>query len=70
MLCVKDGETTEALPLLKELLKYGSAHSEVVILEGIMNDKWYHSLFELAKKLYYIMIMYMFIIWIYHLKKP
>ena len=52
MLCVKDGETTEALPLLKELLKYGSVHSEVVILEGIMNGKWYHSLFELAKKLY------------------
>ena len=46
MLRVKDGETTEALPLLKELLKYGSAHSGVVILEGIMNSKWYHSLFE------------------------
>ena len=27
MLRVKDGETTEALPLLKELLKYGNAHS-------------------------------------------
>ena len=52
MLRVKDGEATEAVPLLKELLKYGNTHSGVVILEGIMNDKWYHSLFELAKMLY------------------
>jgi uridine kinase len=36
ILNVSDGIDTLALPLLKELLKYGSEHSEVVILEGIM----------------------------------
>ena len=33
MLKVKDGENTQALPLMKELLIYGSNHSNVVILE-------------------------------------
>ena len=52
MLWVNDGENTPALPLMKELLKYGSQHCEVVILEGIMNVEWYQSLFELALQLY------------------
>lgn len=52
MLHVKDGENTQALPLMKELLIYGSSHSDVVILEGIMNADWYRSLFELAIQLY------------------
>ena len=52
MLKVKDGENTLALPLMKELLKYGYEHSEVVILEGIMVADWYKSLFELAVELY------------------
>ena len=50
MLHVKDGENTAALPLLSELLVYGSNHCEVVILEGILNAKWYKPLFELAKQ--------------------
>ena len=52
ILKVKDGENTPALPLMKELLIYGSSHSDVVILEGIMYADWYKPLFELAVKLY------------------
>jgi len=52
MLKVKDGENTQALPLMKELLTYGSNHSDIVILEGIMNADWYRPLFEWANKLY------------------
>lgn len=52
MLNVKDGEDTPALPLMKELLIYGSKHSDFVILEGIMNREWYKPLFELAVQLY------------------
>ncbi len=52
MLRVKDGKETEAIPLMKELIAYGYVHSEVTILEGIMCDKWYKPLFELANQLY------------------
>ncbi len=52
ILNVSDGIDTLVLPLLKELLKYGSEHSEVVILEGIMVADWYKPLFELANDLY------------------
>ena len=52
MLMVKDGEDTRALPLMKELLKYGSTHSDIVILEGIMYADWYRPLFELARRIY------------------
>lgn len=52
MLKVKDGEDTQALPLMKELLIYGNNHSNIVILEGIMYADWYKPLFELAMQLY------------------
>lgn len=52
MLRVRDGENTPALPLMKELLIYGSNHSDIVILEGIMYADWYKPLFELAVQLY------------------
>lgn len=52
MLNVNDGENTPALPLMKELLIYGSRHSDFVILEGIMHREWYKPLFELAVLLY------------------
>lgn len=52
MLHVNDGKDTPALPLMKELLIYGSKCCDVVILEGIMNADWYKSLFELAVQLY------------------
>ena len=52
MLKVKDGESTQALSLMKELLTYGSLHCDIVILEGIMHAEWYKPLFALAHKLY------------------
>lgn len=52
ILKVDDGENTLAIPLMKELLIYGSRHSDVVILEGIMYADWYEPLFELAVQLY------------------
>lgn len=52
MLNVKDGPDNPALSLMKELLKYGSEHSEVVVLEGILVADWYQELFELAVYLY------------------
>jgi predicted kinase len=52
MLMVSDGPDTKALPMLKEMLRYGKEHCETVILEGIMVGDWYRSLFELAKDLY------------------
>lgn len=52
MFKVKDGQNTEAIPLMKELLIYGRSRSEVVILEGIMYADWYRPLFELAVQLY------------------
>lgn len=52
MLYVKDGESTQALPLMKELLIYGRNHSDVVLLEGIMGADWYRPLFEWANELY------------------
>ena len=52
MLKVKDGPHTEAILLLMELLKYGYAHNEITILEGILYADWYRPLFELARRLY------------------
>ncbi len=52
MLWVRDGADTLALPLLTELLRYGHAHCEVTILEGILNAKWYRPLFETAVALF------------------
>lgn len=52
ILKVNDGENTLAIPLMKELLIYGSNHSNIVILEGIMYANWYKPLFELAVQIY------------------
>lgn len=48
MLWVKDGIGTEALPLLITLLQYGKAHSEIVVLEGILYSDYYKELFQIA----------------------
>lgn len=45
MLKAKDGYGTKALPLLLSLAKYGKENCPVVILEGILNSKWYEHLF-------------------------
>lgn len=52
MLHVKDGEHTLALPLLEDLLIYGYKNCDYVILEGILNAKWYASLFKKAQELF------------------
>lgn len=46
MLFVKDGPNPEASQLLLELALYGKSNCNIVILEGILNSKWYKSLFE------------------------
>ncbi|GMQ57220.1 kinase [Vallitalea sediminicola] len=46
MLFVKDGPNTEASQLLFELALYGKNNCHTVILEGILNSKWYKNLFE------------------------
>jgi len=46
MLFVKDGPDTEASQLLLELALYGKSNCSIVILEGILNSKWYRSLFD------------------------
>jgi len=52
MLWAKDGYDTAALPLMIDLLKFGHKNSEVTVIEGILNSKWYRPLFEMALKLY------------------
>ncbi len=52
MLWVRDGENTPAIPLMTELLKYGHAHSEVTILEGILYSETYAPLFRTALDLF------------------
>lgn len=46
MLNVKDGKDNEAINLIKYLLNYGRENSKVIILEGILRQDWYLSLFE------------------------
>jgi len=52
MLWVKDEPGTPALGLLIELLRYGHAHSQVTILEGILYADIYQPLFEEAVRLF------------------
>jgi adenylate kinase family enzyme len=46
MLFVKDGPNPEASQLLLELALYGKSNCNIVILEGILDSKWYRNLFE------------------------
>ena len=46
MLYVKDGPNPEASKLLWELALYGKSNCSIVILEGILDSKWYKNLFE------------------------
>lgn len=52
MLWAHDGNNTAALPLLISLLEYGYSHSEITILEGILNAEWYKPLFEEAVRIF------------------
>ena len=46
MLNVRDGENCPAIPLLKNLVKYGHENYEITILEGILYTGFYKPLFE------------------------
>ena len=46
MLYVKDGEKPKVEELLFQLAMCGKNNCDVVILEGILNSKWYNNLFE------------------------
>jgi predicted ABC-type ATPase len=46
MLFVKDGPNPEASQLLLELALYGKRNCNIVILEGILDSKWYKNLFK------------------------
>lgn len=52
VLKARDGIDPPALPLIRQMLEYGSEHCEVVIMEGIFIADWYRELFEVATKLY------------------
>lgn len=52
MLWVRDGPDTSAVPLLISLLEYGRRNCQAVILEGILNSKWYTPVFEEAVRLF------------------
>ena len=52
ILKTNDGAGTRANDVLIMLLEYGHAHNELVILEGILNSRWYTPLFDAAKALY------------------
>lgn len=50
MLFVKDGPNAEASQLLLELVLYGKRNCNIIILEGILNAKWYNKLFTRLEK--------------------
>ncbi len=52
VLKARDGIDPPALPLIKQMLEYGSEHCEIVIMEGIFIADWYRELFEAAIELY------------------
>ena len=52
ILWVKDEPGTPAVTLLTELLRYGHAHSQVTVLEGILYSDIYRPLFEEAVRLF------------------
>ena len=52
VLKARDGIDPPAMPLIKQMLEYGSKNCEVVIMEGIYVAEWYRELFEAAIELY------------------
>ena len=52
ILKARDGIDPPALPLIKQMLRYGSENCEVVIMEGIFVADWYRELFEEAIRMY------------------
>ena len=60
MLWVNDGLGTKASSLLSNLIMYGRDNCDFVILEGILNTKWYGELFEGIRNEYTSIYAYYF----------
>lgn len=52
MLYTRDGKDTACLPLILELALYGKRNCKIVILEGILNSRWYKKLFDTLSEEY------------------
>ena len=52
MLYAKDDFDSPAVTLMTALVAYGFAHSEAVIVEGILHAQWYKPLFDRIAELY------------------
>ena len=50
ILHTKDGKNSAAVDLLKNMVVFGKEHSNIVILEGILNSCWYKPLFDTIQK--------------------
>ncbi|NSA90357.1 hypothetical protein [Clostridium beijerinckii] len=67
ILFVKDGPNPKAGELIFELVLYGKRRCNIVILEGILNSKWYKNYFKIYQM--NLIIKSLHIILIYHLRK-
>lgn len=50
ILHTNDGADSVAIELLSKLVLFGKEHSNIVILEGIINSNWYKPLFDTIQK--------------------
>ena len=50
LLHTSDGENSIAIDLLEQLTLFGKTHSNYIVLEGILNSRWYKALFNLIQK--------------------
>ncbi len=50
LLHTSDGENSIAIDLLEQLTLFGKSHSNFIVLEGILNSRWYKALFNLIQK--------------------
>lgn len=50
LLHTNDGENSIAIDLLEQLTLFGKSHSNFIVLEGILNSRWYKALFNLIQK--------------------
>lgn len=49
ILHTNDGKNSSAVKLLSDLILFGKKHSNIIILEGILNSSWYKPLFDIIK---------------------
>ena len=54
ILHTNDGADSVAIELLSKLVLFGKEHSNIVILEGILNSNWYKPLFDTIQKTFQI----------------